>query len=214
MKQILDLYKKCKKSESNFIIVLIRYILCKLWHKKSILLHQKVRIKGIKNIEIKERLEIGINYVGFIHKTDKTYLNINGKLHIKGKYYIGRGCRFDIGQNAIVTIGKGGYINCNTTLIIMHYLAIGDNCVISWNCQFLDEDFHQISYLDKKKDENSIIIGNNVWIGNGVKIYQGTIIPDGCVIASDSIVRGVFTVKNAIIGGYPAKIIKENIEWK
>lgn len=105
-------------------------------------------------------------------------------------------------------------MNSNTSLIIMHSLKIGDNCVISWNCQFLDEDFHEINYVGKRKNENSIVIGNNVWIGCGVKIYKGTIIPNGCVIASDSIIKGVFSVENALIGGNPARLIKEGIEWK
>ena len=96
----------------------------------------------------------------------------------------------------------------------MHKLDIGDNCAISWDCQFLDEDFHEISYSDKHKTENAIIIGDNVWIGCGVKIYKGTVIPRGCVLASDSVVKGKFHIENSIIGGNPAKVIKENIEWK
>ena len=214
MRQLLILYEKCKKSDSYFILVLLRFILHKIFHKKTLLLHQNVKLKGVKNIDARERIEVGIEYNGFVHKTDKTFLHINGKLIIKGKYSIGRGCRFDIGENAIVTIGNGGYMNCNINLIIMHKLTIGDNCVISWNCQFLDEDFHEIAYAERRKRENSIRIGNNVWIGCGVKIYKGTVIPNGCVIASDSIVKGVFHVENSLIGGIPAKVIKEGITWK
>lgn len=214
MKQISELYSKCKKSESNFFIVLVRFIIYRILHSKTLLLHPKVRIRGIRNIEATEKIEIGIGYIGFIHRTDKTYLNIKGKLRFKGKYSIGRGCRFDIGENALVTIGNGGYINGNTNLIIMHSLSIGDHCAISWDCQFLDEDFHEISYSGKRLTENAIIIGNHVWIGCGVKIYKGTVIPDGCVIAADSIVRGVFQTESSLIGGNPAKVIKENISWR
>ena len=96
----------------------------------------------------------------------------------------------------------------------MHSLNIGDNCCISWNCQFLDEDFHEINYKNYKSSVNSITIGNQVWIGCGVKIYKGTNIPDGCVIASDSVVRGTFEKNICLIGGVPAKVIKENISWK
>ena len=179
------------------------------------MLHQKVTIKGHKNIICNAQpVEIGIKPVGFMHKNDITLLNVVGKLKFEGNFSIGRGCRLDIGKEAVVTIKAGGYINCNTNLIIMHKLTIGSNCAISWNCQFLDEDFHQIKYNNKQETDNGIVIGNNVWIGCNVKIYKGTIIPDGCVIASDSVVKGVFFVKNSLIGGYPAKVIKENIEWK
>ena len=211
MKSLIDLYKTCRESDTSFIIVIFRLIICKVFYHKILLLHQRVRLRGIKNINAPERIAIGTEYVGFMHRTDKTYLNIKGTLSIKGKYNIGRGCRFDIGKDAMVTIGRGGYMNCNTTLIIMHSLTIGDDCAISWNCQFLDEDFHEIDYPGKKMDDASIVIGNRVWVGCGVKIYKGTVIPDGCVIASDAVVRGVFTVENAIIGGNPAKVIKEGI---
>lgn len=208
------LYKQCKKSESNLILVLMRYIFHRFYYGKILLLHPKVTVKGLRNIEAKEKIEVGIGYIGFSHKTDKTYLNINGKLKISGEYNIGRGCRFDIAENAVVTIGNGGFINCNTNLLIRHYLEIGDNCIISWGCQFLDDNLHEISYQGRKKRGNSIIIGDNVWIGCGVKIYNGTVIPDGCVIASDSIVKGIFNVEKSLIGGNPARIIKENIEWE
>lgn len=213
MKKLIGIYRKCKKSDSYFTIVMLRLFLIKIFYKKTILLHQNAKIKGLKNMDINGKLEVGIRYVGFMHKTDKTYLNINGKLKINSNYSIGRGCRFDIGKNAVVTIGKGGYLNCNTNFIIMHSLTIGDKCAISWDCQFLDEDFHEIDYAGKKVSSNSIIIGDNVWIGCGVKIYKGTNIPNGCVIASNSIVKGKFLEENSIIGGNPARIIKQGVKW-
>ena len=97
MRQLLILYEKCKKSDSYFILVLLRFILHKIFHKKTLLLHQNVKLKGVKNIDARERIEVGIEYNGFIHKTDKTFLHINGKLIIKGKYSIA--AKRHIGQN-------------------------------------------------------------------------------------------------------------------
>ena len=51
----------------------------------TLVLHQKVTIKGVKNIQYNEKIEIGKAYVGFMHRTDKTFLNINGKLKIEGQ---------------------------------------------------------------------------------------------------------------------------------
>jgi acetyltransferase-like isoleucine patch superfamily enzyme len=165
-------------------------------------------------MELKGPLKLGIEYVGFMHKSDRTFLNIKGKLTINGNYSIGRGCRFEVGDNATVTIGEKGFINANTTFVIMHDLEIGDGCTISWDCQFLDEDFHEITYAEKKCKDKSIKIGNHVWIGCGVKIYGGSTIPDNCVVASDSIVKGCFLTPNSLIAGHPARIIREHIVWK
>lgn len=213
MKKIRALYKKCRKSNSIFISVFLRFVLIKIFQNKNFFLHHNASINGLKNIITKDTLEVGISYVGFMHKSDKTYLNIKGKLELHSNYSIGRGCRFDIAENAVVSIGKGGYTNCNTHVIIMHNLQIGDHCIISWDCQFLDEDFHKVEYENKRTSSDSIIIGDNVWIGCGAKIYKGTKIPNGCVIASNAIVRGEFYEENSIIGGNPAKVIKKGISW-
>jgi acetyltransferase-like isoleucine patch superfamily enzyme len=213
MKKLFLLYKRCRTSGSLFLVVVFRLILNYLLYGKRLLLHQHVIIRGTRNIEVPGKLEVGIRYVGFVHRREKTYLNIRGRLKIADEYYIGRGCRFDIGENGVVTIGRGGYLNCHTKVIIMHRLTIGDQCAISWDCQFLDEDFHDIRYQGKEDADHSITIGNNVWIGCGARIYKGTVIPDGCVVASDSVVKGVFRAENALIGGNPAKVIREDISW-
>jgi len=187
----------------------------KIRYDKHITAHNKVIIKGIKNLELKGSLEIGVNYFGMLLPTDYTFLNIRGKLRINSPHYsIGRGCRFDIGENATIEIGRKGHITAFSNFIISNKLIIGDNCFISWNCQFLDDDHQTIQYKGKKETQNEIIIGDNVWIGSGVQIYKGTKIADGCVIASNSIVRGVFKTPNVVIGGNPARVIKKHVTWK
>lgn len=213
LNKLIIVFNKCRKSDSFIIIVILRFCFYRVFYDKRIFPHQNVKIRGVGNLDIKGTLEVGIGYNGVVCKSDKTYLNINGKLVINGDYSIGRGCRFDIGKNANVSIGNRGYINFNTKLIIMHGLKIGDNCVISWDCQFLDEDFHEIKYHMKQNSDNQIIIGDNVWIGCGVKIYNGVNIPNGCVIASNSIVIRGFYESNLLIGGHPADIIRREISW-
>lgn len=214
-KKLKDIHPKCKSSQTIFFIVVLRYLFTKLRYGTSLFLHQHVSINGIQNIRTNHNLEIGISYVGFKSTKDPTYLNIQGKLILNGNFSIGRGCRFDIGKNAIITIGSGSYINPDTTLIIMNHLSIGDNCSISWNCQFLDEDFHVIEYPGiKNKESKAINVGNNVWIGCGVKIYKGASIPHGCIVASDSVIKKRFMKENCLIGGNPAKVLKENVQWK
>lgn len=206
-------YHKSKVSEGTTYLVFLRYIYFKIFYSREIYQSDNTSIKGIKNIYSSFPLHIGTSYVGFINKKDITHLNINGKLILNSEYQIGKGCRIDIGKNATVEIGAGGYINAFTKIIIMNGLKIGKKCVVSWDVQFLDEDFHSIKYENKIDRNKEIIIKDHVWIGCGAKIYQGSVIPKGCVVASDSVVRGVFEKDNCIIAGNPAKIIKENIEW-
>lgn len=213
MKDIYRLYLKCRNTDTSFIYAILNYA----WYRlkgKEILLHQRTIIKGSKNIHTAGLLQVGTSEIGFTHQKDYTYLNIQGLLIFEGPYTIGRGCRFDIGEKAVVKIGKGGFINPFTKLIIYHGLEIGDNCLISWDCQFLDDDFHDINYEGRQNNlDKKIVLTNSVWVGCNVSIYKGTRIAQGSIIAANSVVRGVFDEDNVLIAGNPAKIIKRNVSW-
>lgn len=58
-----------------------------------------------------------------------------------------------------------------------------------------------------------IVIGNHVWIGLNVTILKGVTIGDGCMVAAGAVVTKSFP-PNYLIGGVPAKIIKEDILWR
>lgn len=206
--------QRCRKADANFLLVFLFYFWNKVVRKKELVRHPKVRIKGIDNISINGRLSLGLDSVGFAHKNDICYLHVNGKLLIEGHVMIARGVRFDIEKDAVVKIGDASYINPFTKCCIMHGLTIGKNCSISWDCEFLDEDFHQLSYPGQKdKGDNKIEIGNHVWIASGVKILKGARIPSNCVIAANTVVTGKFEEENVLIGGNPARIIKRDIAW-
>lgn len=212
--KIVDHFLKYRKSQCNLFIIILKYIYYKVFYKKNIIAHQRVTIKGITNIMAKESLHIGTSYVGFSMKNDKTFLNIQGKMYVEGPCSIGRGCRFDISKDAILRIGKRGFVNANTMFIISHGLHIGNNCSIAWGCQFIDNDFHYINYENRQERSNKIIIGNNVWIGCNTCILKGTIIPDNCVIGANSVVSGIFKEESTLIAGNPARVIKKQILWQ
>jgi acetyltransferase-like isoleucine patch superfamily enzyme len=211
MDKILDKLAELKSSDTNIAICFINSIYFKI-RGKNILSHQAVSIKGLSNIETHGLFQIGTLPVGFMHKNDKTFLNIDGKLIVKSNFSLGRGCRLSVGKNAIFKVGQG-CVTANTTFIIMHGIEIGDGCVISWGCEFLDEDFHKITYEGQEKKDNKIIIDNHVWIGSHVKILKGVRIGNNNVVAANSVVTKSFLEENVLIAGNPAKIIKGNISW-
>jgi acetyltransferase-like isoleucine patch superfamily enzyme len=181
---------------------------------KNIYAHSSFKIIGADKIQVDD-LWLGLHYRGFERCSDQGLINVQGELKIQGHYKIGKGCRLDIGKDATVEIGKNGYINSNTKLIISEGLTIGENTVVSWDCQFLDNDFHTIEIDGKSKVKaQPITIGNHVWIGCGAKIYKGVTIPDNCVVASDAVVKGSFTEENCLIAGNPAKVVKTDVNWE
>lgn len=59
----------------------------------------------------------------------------------------------------------------------------------------------------------NIHIGNHVWIASHVSILKGVHIADSSVVATRAVVTRSFEEKNILIGGMPAKKLKENIAW-
>lgn len=62
--------------------------------------------------------------------------------------------------------------------------------------------------------QESIFIGKNCYIGSAVRFKPGTSIGDNSLVALGSVITKKFNLKNVIIAGHPAKIIRENYNWK
>ena len=91
-------------------------------------------------------------------------------------------------------------------------LSIGDDCIIGqyFSCHpenhFCDELDELIRHQGVSR--KGINIGNNCWIGSKVTILDGVRIGDGCVIAAGAVVNKSFP-SNSVIGGVPAKLLKQ-----
>ena len=78
----------------------------------------------------------------------------------------------------------------------------------------MDTDFHNIVKDNMIiNSPRNIYIGKNVWIGCRSTILKGSNIPDGSIIAAGTVVSGCLRTSNAIYGGYPVKILNEEITW-
>ncbi len=196
----------------NLFSVIKNAIFCKL-HGKNIVACQKTYIRNPQNINTNAPLVIGINHVKYKDKDKATYINVEGSLIIENRTSIARGASINIGKNANVIL-DGCSIGASN-LIINHCLKIGKGSLISWDCEFIDNNMHHLIVNGVKENKNKgIIIGTNVWIGSGCRILPDVIIGDNCVVAAGSIVTKPFPVKNCLIAGVPAKIIAENISWE
>lgn len=92
-------------------------------------------------------------------------------------------------------------------------ISIGNNTDIAAGVLIQDYDGHVLLPNTRETSALPISIGNNVWIGANSVILKGVTIGDGVVVAAGSIVTKDVPPK-CLVGGVPAKIIRENIEWE
>jgi acetyltransferase-like isoleucine patch superfamily enzyme len=132
-------------------------------------------------------------------------LNVNGNVRVSG------GVILEIFDNACIELGNNVCINSNTTILATTIVKVGNDTIISWDVEIIDTDFHRIS-RDGATVSAPISIGSNVFVGNRAIIMKGVTIGDGAVIAAGAIVtRDV--PPNSLVGGIPARVIKEAIAW-
>jgi acetyltransferase-like isoleucine patch superfamily enzyme len=101
-------------------------------------------------------------------------------------------------------------MNTDSYILCRKSISIGNGVVIVRNVHIRDSDGHT---LNDGIDILPVVIGNKVWIGANVTILKGVTIGDGAVVAANSLVNKDIPPK-CLVGGVPAKIIKENVEWK
>ncbi len=108
-------------------------------------------------------------------------------------------------------IKVGNFVELIGCFIRIRYgLEIGDRSIITPGVKIIDHD-HFLSPNKRKLKEypgKKIKIGNDVWVGYNAIILKGVNIGDGAIVAAGSVVTK--DVKsNTIVGGVPAKKIKE-----
>ncbi len=124
-----------------------------------------------------------------------------------------------IADHCSIIIGAKSYINGVTILNCGEentMINIGSDCLFANNIRMQTSDNHSIIDINTLKRTNiagDIKIGDYCWICDDVKILNNVDIGSNCVIATMALVTNLKTHNNCILGGIPARIIRENITW-
>ena len=179
----------------------------KLYHRSKYYLAKAIfrayvfKLFNLKNFKFSNLVIIG-NKSGFYSKN-------NGKIHIGEKSFF-----FDnveVQSRGLLKIGNNVHVNNYSRIVALDKVIIGNNVTIAQFVSILDHD-HKFDIINNKLEldgyiTSPITIGNNVWIADKVTILKGVTIGDNVIIGSNSLVNK--DVKsNSIIGGIPAKLLK------
>ena len=177
----------------------------KIIYKKSdfFSIHKSASIILSSNLNLSD-LALGDNKRASLLRMDE-----NSMLECSGFSFM-YGADIQLFKNSRLILGKGSFINSDCKIRCHKEITIGEGCAISHDFTVMDSDAHE---LDGSRNTNPIHIGNHVWIGTRVTILNGVTVGDGAVIAAGALVTKDVPA-GSLVGGVPAKVIREKVEWK
>ncbi len=175
------------------------------------LMHCKVDCRGKGNI---------IKFSGKANVVNTTFIiyGSNNVIEIEEDVLIRNGSFAieDDGNN--VVIGKGSRLTGSVHFACIEgcSIKIGNDCLFSYDITLRTGDGHSITDIEGNRlnPSTDIVIGNHVWIGHKATIGKGVYIADNNIVATAAVVTKRFENSNTVIAGVPAKVTKENINWK
>lgn len=158
---------------------------------KNVMFYQKTVLSGKGTIILSDKVSIGYKLGGNYY---------NSVSEIQARY----------SESEIIVYNNTSFNNSNF-ILAANKIEIGHNCKIGANVTMMDFEAHG-TYPESRNqlgELGEIVIGNNVWIGNNVIILKNVNIGDNSIIAAGSVVLKGNYPSNSIIGGHPAKVIKQ-----
>ncbi|MBF7097822.1 acyltransferase [Alkalibacter mobilis] len=163
---------------------------------KSVRFYQNTVLSGKGTIVLNDEVSIGYKLGGNYH---------NRVSELQARY-----------DKSIIMVHSNTAINNSNFIVAANKIEIGSYCRIGANVTMMDFEAHG-THPEKRNlvgEFGEILIGRNVWIGNNVIILKNVRVGDNCIIAAGSVVLKGDYPSNSIIGGNPAKVVKQINEVK
>ncbi len=170
------------------------------------------QVKIGENSKFYEQAEV-VNLQG-----NKEKIKIGLNTHVRGTLLV-------FAHNGKINVGNNSYVGFGTQIWSANEIKIGNDVLISHNCNIIDTNSHEDNYQERKDSyikmlseghptENvnvksaPIMIEDSAWISFNVSILKGVTIGRGAIVAAGSVVT-----KNVepftLVAGNPAVFVKK-----
>lgn len=188
---------------------LYKLIICKPTRVRKLYIYHPTQsfISRTAEFNIGNRLNVNKPWEGFIGLP--SIFRVNDHATVNCGNFSFHQCHVSVSGYAVLTLGNSSFMNHGGRLYCAQSITIGDNTFIGFDVEIRDTDHHTLVGSQKTAP---IYIGNHVWIGSKAIILKGVTIGDNAVIAAGSVVTKDVP-QNCLVGGNPAKVIREQIDW-
>lgn len=169
-----------------------------------------VQLDKNSTVQFNGRFRTDVKQVKKSNLQTRILLEHDSALFIEGDFTVYAGSYIRILPYSKLIL-KGGFINENVQITVGDTVEIGEGATIGRDVVIRSYDGHTID-LPGYHISEPIKIGRHVWVGQGATILKGVKIGDGAIIAAGALVTKDVPAR-CIVGGIPAKVIKENVNW-
>ena len=137
----------------------------------------------------------------------------DGPLTRYGKvpYNLRYGAYIEIVNGGHLKIGQGA-ANVGLNIMCAKEVTIGNGVRIGRNVSIRDWNGPHVIISDSYRNHAPVHIEDHVWLCTGCTIMPGVTVGAGSVVAANALVTKNVP-PHSLVGGSPAKVLKENIEW-
>lgn len=170
-----------------------------------------------KNVCIKKKKNLSIGRNSKLHDGVKIDALSRDGVVLGDNVVLGERTRIEC-TGSLSMIGKGVKIGSHSSFGFECFfgaaggIIVGDDVIAGEYVRFHSENhnYNDLNVLIRNQGvtHKGIVVGNNCWIGAGAVFLDGAKIGNGCVVAANAVVRGTFG-DNCVIGGVPAKVLKQ-----
>ncbi|MFT4034412.1 MAG: acyltransferase [Patulibacter sp.] len=159
-------------------------------------------------------------------------LVLRDRLQTDGPCFIGPNVTFDVGPDAVVSLGRWSWIGdgCKLrahagrleigaktvvgqecTFSAYESISLGRECIVADRSMFIDFD-HAVMLIETPIRQQGLYsrpvrVGHNVWVGYGASFLRGTTTGNNAIVGTYSVVTKDLP-ENAVAVGAPARVVR------
>ena len=128
-----------------------------------------------------------------------------------GPYNLRYGAYIEVVNGGRLVIGQGA-ANVGLTIMCAKEVTIGNGVRIGRDVSIRDWNGPHVMINHHYRNHAPVHIEDHVWLCTGCSIMPGVTVGEGAVVAANATVTKDVP-PHSLVGGSPAKVIKENVEW-
>lgn len=173
-------------------------------------IHSRLQIKGTGNeVRVCEGAVLYDSIIKVNGNGNKVILYDGAYLRGAEIYVENNNCTIEIGAKTY--IGHHSHFACTED---GSTLKVGSKCMISSYVQVRTGDSHSILDMEGNRINPAadVRVGDHCWLGEGCHIMKGVTLERDTIVSTGAIVTKS-AGPNVLLGGVPAKVLKENVNW-